>query len=481
MTGQVPEFKKISPAWRFHLMDNKIEVAFVLIIWWTALAFGGVEPFAYTVTEAGVFLIVFLLLWNQTRHGDIKLTLPIWPVLFWVWAAIALVPLPLSIVERLSPARASDSTSAGALLGKSVWKTLSASPHETEVALLKFAAYLAAFALGAYFFDSQKRNSVLVRGLIYLGCFEAVYGIIQYLTGWQKIFTYTKQFDVFEATGTYINRDHFAGCLELILPFVFAAAFYRFQVWSERHHDAASDSTSYARRSVLPQSCFYLFVMVILAIALIFSRSRGGILTATFAIVAMALMSQLMTRRKAWSITVFLFLACLVGYILWIGLDPVLARFEMMRDPNYLQLEGRVTIWKDALRLVREYPLTGTGLGTFKVVYRRYQTSLVNFFVDHAHNDYVEFASETGIPGLLVFWTPILCLFGKMISSFLDDPRRYRRSITLACIGSTLALLLHSVIDFNLQIPANALLFATVLGIGYKAACVERRAERERG
>jgi O-antigen ligase len=95
--------------------------------------------------------------------------------------------------------------------------------------------------------------------------------------------------------------------------------------------------------------------------------------------------------------------------------------------------------------------------------------------VNHAHNDYLEFASDTGLLGVALLFLPILYLLAKMIISFLDDPRRYRRSITLGCIGSSLALLIHSMTDFNLQVPANALIFAVVLGIGYKATCVERQ------
>ena len=116
-------------------------------------------------------------------------------------------------------------------------------------------------------------------------------------------------------------------------------------------------------------------------------------------------------------------------------------------------------------------------MGTFHVVYRQYQTSVVNNLVEHAHNDYLEFASDTGIIGAALFFIPILYLLGRMIFAFLDDHRSYRRSVTLGCIGSTLALLLHSVADFNLHIPANALTFAVILGIGYRVAILDRQRE----
>ena len=101
--------------------------------------------------------------------------------------------------------------------------------------------------------------------------------------------------------------------------------------------------------------------------------------------------------------------------------------------------------------------------------------------IDHAHNDYLEFASETGAVGFSLLFLPIFYLLGRMIISFLKEHRRYRSAILLGCIGSTLGLLIHSLTDFNLQIPANALIFAVILGIGYKAACIESQKDiRER-
>jgi O-antigen ligase len=342
--------------------------------------------------------------------------------------------------------------------------------------LFKFLAYVIAFLLAAYLFDSRKRRSLLLGVLIVLGCFEAGWGIVQYLTGWHKIFTYTNIFDLFDATGTYINRNHFAGLLELIMPFVLAAAFYSFQKASAFGHGNGSRGAA-SRGAANFQAFFYLFVLAIMFVALVFSRSRGGILAATFSLVFIALLGQIKVARKGWLLFVVLFLTLIVGYGLWIGLNPVLERFEQIGQKNFLQEEARTEIWKDTLGLVRTYPVTGTGLGTFGIAYRRYQTVAVEKYVDHAHNDYLELTADTGWVGLALLFLPILYLFFRMMVSFLNDSHRYRRSILLGCIGSTLALLAHSFIDFNLHIPANALIFAVVLGIGYKASCVERRRE----
>ena len=456
-------------------MDKIIEFLLALLIIGAALAFGGVQPITYSLVEVALFLALLMLLLKQTREGRISLPLPLWPVLFGLLIVLQVIPLPSRFIATLSPTRQPGPDPAGLSDGKWIWTTLSISPHDTELALLKFLAYLSAFLLAAYLFDSGKRKNILVRALIILGCFEAVYGIIQYLTGWQKIFTYTKEFNLEDATGTYINPNHFAGLLELTLPFILGLGFYSFQIWSERRQAGLSWRVSAEQGSAGVRSIFYFFLAVIVIMAIIFSRSRTGVLATAFSIVFIVLLGQVKARRKTWMLGFFLFLLCTVGYGLWIGLDPVLARFEQMEEPGYLQLEGRVAIWKDTVGLVHDHPVMGTGLGTFGTAYRRYQTALADEYVDHAHNDYLEFASDTGLLGAALLFLPILYLFFKMIMGFLDDARRFRRSVTLGCIGSTLALLIHSVTDFNLQIPANALVFAVVLGIGYKAACIEAR------
>ncbi len=458
-------------------MDKLLELTLALAIIGATLAFGGVQSLAYSLVEVVLFLAVLMLLLRQTWQGKIGLMLPIWPALFALLSVLQLIPLPSRIIVTLLPARQLAPDLAGLSDGKSIWTTLSISPHDTLTGLFKFLAYLSAFVLAAYCFDSGKKKSILIPALVCLGCFEAAYGIIQYLTGWHKIFTYTNPFFQDAATGTYINRDHFAGLIELVVPFALALAFYSFQIWLERRRGSAERRSTSGPDSAGFQSIFFAFLVVIMVVGVIFSRSRGGILASLFSLVIIALLAQLKVQRKVWTLGVFVFLICIVGYGLWIGLDPVLARFERMREPGYLQMEGRISIWKDGLGLVRDSPLLGTGLGTFGLALRRYQTSFVSSYVDHAHNDYLESASETGLLGVALLFLPILYLWIRMVISFLDDARRYRRSVTLACVGSTLALLVHSVTDFNLQIPANALIFAVVLGIGYKASTVERREE----
>ncbi len=459
-------------------MNRAAEIILVIVIAGSALAFGGVLPWTYTAMELGVFTALLLLCLRQTWRGRIKLWVPLASLLFVLWTAFELLPLPFPWIARLEPARFAGPSVAALGALRSGWMTLSIDAAATRTAWLKFLLYLGGFVLAAALFDSQKRQSLVVKGLIGLGVFEAAYGIFQYLTGLHKIFWYTNPEYPFDATGTYINHNHFAGVIELTVPFMVAMIFYSFESWVETRRLGVSRQAAARKTSATFRLLFYVVLVAVALVAVILSRSRAGITSAFFTVVFIGLLAQLKTRRKAWVVGLFAFLALAVGYGVWIGLGPVLSRFEMIQGAHYLEEEGRLQFWRDTLRLIGAYPWTGTGLGTFALAFRHYQTSWLTYVVDHPHNDYLEFAAETGWPGAALLFVPILYLLVRMMVSFLSDARRYRPAVTLGCIGSVLALLLHSAADFNLHVPANALIYAVVLGIGYKAASVERREER---
>jgi O-antigen ligase len=454
------------------------EIVLALVIIGEVLAFGGVQPVAYSLMEIVIFGLVLFLLVNQTRAGQIQLALPIWPVLFALFVVFQLIPLPKSWISHLDPSRLLPGSLLALEQRHGAWTTISIYPHATMLLLLKFLAYLGAFVAAAFVFDSSSRKSLLVRVLMFLGLFEAAYGMAQYLANWQKIFWMNKVYYTSEATGTYINHNHFAGFLELTFPFMLAWVFYYFRIWQDGRRRGRSHADRAVTSAASIQSLLYSFLLVVTVVAVIFSRSRAGILAALFTVLFLAILAQLKTRRKAWTLGLGAFLLIAIGYGLWIGLNPVVGRFEAFKGgAEYLEEEGRLPIWKSTIAMIHDHRLTGMGLGTYTSAIRHYQTYLVNYTVTHAHSDFLELTAGTGLIGAVLLFVPIFILLGMMVHSFLTDPRRFRPAVTLGCIGGTLALLIHSVADFNLQIPANALVFAVVLGIGYKT-CLEHKADR---
>jgi O-antigen ligase len=456
-------------------MNRVVEIVLALVMVGTALAFGGVVPAAYSLMEIALFAAFLAVLVRDTWRGRLDLKVAIWPVLFAAWVGLQLVPLPAGWVRAIEPARFRAPVVPSQLHPS--WLALSIYPHATMLGWMRFLAYLIAFILAVRVFDSHKRSSLLVRALIGTAIFEAAYGSIQYLTGWEKIFTYTKQYYLGMATGTYINHNHFAGLLELAAPFLVGAVLYSFQARQISRRKGMARGREHPE-ALGVQLVVYIFLLIVLLVGLIFSKSRGGILGACISLLFVALLAQFRVRRKAWIVGLAAFMAIAAVYGMWIGLGPVLTRFEQLGlGKQEFDIATRLSFTRDSLGIVRDYPWTGMGLGTFVTGFRHYQTQWVAYTVDHAHNDYVEIAAETGIIGAAVLFLPIFYLLVRMVVSFLTDSRRYRPSIVLGCIGSTLALLIHTAMDFNLQIPANALALSVILGIGYKAACVERRAE----
>lgn len=457
-------------------MTRKLEFVLALILIGTSFAFGGVQPIAYSLTEILVFFIVILFLWNQKRHGEVNLSLPVWPFLFVLWVALQLLPLPRSFLAAVSPAHRLTQPWLASIQHASSWGTLSISPAATLLGFFKILAYMGVFVLALQLFDSGRRKSTILAALIALGCFEAGYGILQYLLGWNKIFGMTNPYDSWVAFGTYINRNHFAGLIDLTFPFAFASAFYSYQLWSDPQRLAGS-TRSGGESPLGFRIIFYLFLAVIMVIGIVFSNSRGGILSVSFALISLSVLTLLKVRRRSWGLVIAGLVTLAVAFSLWIGIESILHRFVNMSQAEYEGTLRRSMMWSDTLQLFRHNPILGTGLGTYEDALRPFQTHLVNLTVDHAHNDYLEFASETGVVGFGLLFIPIFYLLVQMVISFLKDRRRYRSAILLGCTGSTVGLLIHSLMDFNLQVPANAMIFAAILGIGYKAACLEPRQE----
>lgn len=448
-------------------MKRTVEWGLLLIVTGAVLPFGGVQIPAYSAVEAALYLLTLVVLIKQTTEGKIDLPFPLWILPFLGVVLLQTVPLPARTVSWLSPNRMFPDVQAALAPAAARWATLSLYPHDTWLGIFKLLAYLAAFALAAYAFEPREGRSVLAPGLIVLGSLEAAYGIVQYLTGYQKIFGFTKQFYADDATGTYINHNHFAGFLELVIPFAAMMVFYNLQTHAagflERRRGRAAGG------SLDPRVFFYAFLVILLILAVVFSRSRMGIFSVLVSLILMGLLGLLGEGRRAWMVITLVVIGVSMAYAIWIGLDPVIRRFELLTPSGLENPYARVAIWKQASGIVRDYPATGTGLGTFATAFRRYQTSSLDLNVDHAHNDYLEVASETGIAGAVLLFIPIFGLLIKMILAYVTARSPYRRAVLLACVGSVAALLVHSVMDFNLQIPANALLFAVVLGLGSKA------------
>jgi O-antigen ligase len=443
-----------------------VEIALIIGIGVAVASFGGTEPVSFAAVEVLFFGVAAGLALKPSsatllpRPAYLAL-----PVLLAVVGWLALCPLPAALLRLLAGSRNSDTGSH--------WGVLSFAPYETRSELLIFLACLVAFVLAMMVSGDRHRKRRLIQFLVALGAGEAFYGLIQYLANWQNIFWYAKKYDLEEATGTYINRNHFAGLLEMILPFAVCLALYQ----GEKLASNRRRRSPHARKLSpdLALAGLWLAVAVVLMAAVVFARSRMGLLATSASLAVVFGLNGLRRRAVPIALSV-IFVTLSFALAAWIGLRPAFNRFEEL-GREFSGPETRLSLWPGAMRLISEHPLMGTGLGTFPVAYTAFQSTFLTKFVNHAHNDYLELSSELGIPAAFVLFASIILVLSRGIRAFLRAASRFERNILLACVGSLVAILLHSLTDFNLYIPANALVLATILGIALASSSEALHAE----
>jgi O-antigen ligase len=437
------------------------EAGLSIAIWIAVLAFGGTSPPFFFVTQVIILGLGVLFLSARLRAPFAAIHLP-WlaPLSLVALVLLQILPIPAFPGLRVESLR-------NALAGHTGY-TFSVAPYQTVSHLLLLVTYLTAFYLVLFVCEHRDAKKRLVYGLIALGGFEAFYGLVQYLTGWQQIFAYVKKYYLEDATGTYINRNHFAGLLEMVLPFTVALGLHL----TGKLRRAAQRSEAKARSllsapELLPLVCL-LFLAVVIFTALVFSRSRMGILSALASLTAvLALAGSSSLSKRTRGVVAGLFFLGIIGIVAWVGSDPVVMRFEILGQEYTQTGQNRISIWRDTLKLIHQHPLLGTGLGTFSVAYTSVQTAFLNHLVDHAHCDYLEVVSELGVPGGILVFGSIFWILVRAVRRYRKAEDRFDTAVCLGCIGSITAILVHSLADFNLYIPANALVFTVTLALAW--------------
>lgn len=429
------------------------EVSLIVGIILAVLEFGGTEPISFAVVEvllAGVacFFLLFSR-WNTFPFANRVLVVP---AMLMGLVLLQLCPFPATWL------RVAQGKTWG---GGPHFALLTVEPFATRVQFLTLLTCIIAFFLAYLASQDARRKRQLVVAIVALGSFEALYGLAQYLTGWQRIFTYVKKYDLEEATGTYINRNHYAGFLEMVLPLALALALYEFAKHYRRQSETLSKLKRLATRPNLQKFTIWLFIASLLFAALIYSRSRMGIISACMSV--LVIFGILLFNKKTALPLCAAFLILSLSLALWIGPGPIVNRFQGVPE-EYAQ-NGRLSIWRDTMTLIRQHPWLGTGFGTFPIAYTAVQTTFLGQFVNHAHNDYLELASDLGIPAALGLVVCLVWILTRSVRISRMARDHYDRFLALGCAGGIVAILLHSLADFNLYIPANCLLFASILGL----------------
>jgi len=453
----------------------------VVLIAWGVLSFGAVYPWAYwpmavAATWLGTWAIAVTHAWRDPRARTIAFA---WMAVA-VAIAIQLVPLPHDVFAMLSPGGEDllRQTRLGHATSPPPWQTLSIVPEATLTSLLLWLAFgvLLVGLMRAVSFVALDR---LVAQLMTLGLAIALFGIAQQAIGAPndpRVYGFWKPRGIGTPFGPFINRNHFAGWMLMLLPVV---AGHAIAVMRESRTPSQPSAGAWLRWLLTPDASRFAFVsasMLVMGVALVLTGSRSGIASLIFAMSVLAVLVARQVRgqtRRALAVVYVLLLV--VGVFGWTGLEATVDRFE--RAPS--EIGERVTAWRDTLRIFGDFPVFGTGFGGYGTAMLVYQTADRTSIYVQAHNEYLQILAEGGVLGAAAVLATIVVIVGAVRRRLgQDEEWTSTRWIRAGAVAGLLGIAAQSVLDFSLQMPGNAILFVVVLAIAIHRPASSAHAHR---
>jgi O-antigen ligase len=404
------------------------------VLMYGVITFGAVEPWSLFGFET--LAVGLLLLWafEQLITGAEFVFSPLYvpAVLFGAVAAVQL------------------------LLHRTVYADMS------RASSFAYLAYAMILVVAVQMLRTEEDIKRLVGFLTVAGFLIAIFAVIQNLTSKDEIYWIVPVRGPSFIFGPYVNHNHYAGLMEMLAPFPLVL--------------------SMMEELTPPKRVLLAFAGVFMAGTIFLSLSRGGMTAFGCEVVFLAgvLWWKNASRRSA----AILAAACLLilMFLVWLGGKNLVERFVSFKtdDASY---HTRIQIARDSIPMIEARPVMGWGLGTFTTVYPRYRSFYADVFINAAHNDYVQVLAETGALGFaaVLGFLAVLYLrgFRKLRGSRLD----LAQAATLAALLGITGILVHSFVDFNLQIPANAAMFyvlAAIAAASFPATSSRRRRRSHR-
>ncbi len=505
-----------------------IKLVLIFLIIFTPIAFGSMELWAFSIMELGILLII--ILWviqniigvksthsrinpsthshidpsthppinpsthqhinpsthqrinpsthshiNPSTHPPIN-TLTVFLSIFLLLILFQLLPLPSGFLKILSPKtwELRQSLSFGDFQSTidnpwPVQRGASFTGPQSSISFVPFVTQVNFFKwltlIGLFLFllrwkpmeQSDRTIKHLIIVVMIVGVFESLYGMFEFFSGHGQILNLEEEGIVSSVTGTFINRNYFAGYLLMVVPLSTGYLFSR---------EAARSSTSMGWRHRLAsldgKTLLLGFGLIVMIVGLIFSASRMGISSLLLSFTLISFLFRDPQREKKFSKTSVLIFGLALLWAAWIGLDTVLSRFITSTE----DFGFRWTIWANTFQILKDFPLFGSGLGTFTYIFPMYRSLHIQGLATHAENDFLQLASEVGLIGIGLLLILFLFLSYKAISGIrLLTHRDSGRYIGIGGLVGILALMFHSLVERNIQVPSNAFLYTILWAI----------------
>ncbi|MGB8958238.1 MAG: O-antigen ligase family protein [Candidatus Aminicenantales bacterium] len=415
---------------------------------------------------------------DQSLSGRLPLFFKVLIGIFLGFSLLQIVPLPAGLVKILSP-RAYDIYAGlvrDAIIAPSPRLTLSLSPSASVYELILIVCYGLFGYLVLRTLRSRGRAEILVIVILASALFQSFYGLAETFSGHEMILGRAKRYGLGSVTGTFVNRNHLAGFLEMAFPLSLGYLLVKARYFAMEKGLSLRRRILWFSQESLQWTLLLGLVPAFIGVGLIFSKSRSGIMvlavTAVLAAVAAASWRAFSDadgeakgsseegrlKARAEGRIVRLVVMVVLAAAVWLGIGPIIDRFSEVD----ISAEVRKTFYQNTLQMIGDFPWAGTGKGTYVNAYAMYEKVDDRLRLSFAHNDYLEYAAENGIigGGALIFAGVglVVCLAGlwrRRRSSFA-------KGIGLGALLGVTAILLHGFTDFNLQITANAVYFTAL-------------------
>ena len=329
--------------------------------------------------------------------------------------------------------------------------------YMTRSACLNYLAYAMLLVVAVHMLRSADDVKRLAGSLTAAGFLVALFAVIQDLTSKGEIYWMVPVRGASFIFGPYVNHNHYAGLMEMLAPFPLVL--------------------SMMEELTPPKRVLLAFAGVFMASTIFLSLSRGGMTAFGFEVLFLAavLWWKNASRRSAAIFAAVCLLILL--FLLWLGGKNLVQRFVSFKTDE-ASYHTRLQIARDSIPMIKARPLVGWGLGTFTTVYPKYRTFYATVFINAAHNDYVQLLTETGALGFAAVLGFLVVVYVRGFRKLRGPGLDVTQAATLAALLGVTGILVHSFVDFNLQIPANAAMFCVLAAVA--AASFQTTSRRRR-
>ena len=391
-----------------------VRVGICALVAFGVLAHGGVEEWSRSVFETGIgVLFVAWAVWFYLHNEETITISPLLP---------PMVGFLLVVLAQL------------------LFST-SASPFNTHQEFMLLLADVLMVFLAVQAFRTLEDWRGFVWFVMIFGFVVSVFGILQHLTFNGKLYWFREMYYGGIPFGPYVNRNHFAGFAELFIPMALVPLMLG---------------------KVRRERWFIVGLFAVVSIGSLFlAASRGGIVSFAVEVVMVVIWMSLRRMGPKQMLGGAAVLIAALVMVSWLGVKEIAQRFSSMKAME-VSSGKRASMRRDTWRIFVEHPWMGTGLGTLQIVFPAYDTLYDGRIVNHAHNDYLEALAETGIAGGLCCALYLGLLLFHSAQQLSRGHASFAAVLNLSGLVACAGFLVHSLVDFNLHLPANAQLFFLV-------------------